>query len=58
MRRRLVLAIAGVAAGAIILFGVPLALVVQRNFRDEELVRLQRDTVAATRNLDLPRTGR
>ena len=48
------LAIAGVAAGAIILLGIPLALVVQRNFRDEELVRLQRDTVAATRNLDLP----
>lgn len=48
------LAIAGVAAGAIILFGIPLALVVQRSFRDEELVRLQRDTVAATRNVDLP----
>ncbi|MDQ2897761.1 MAG: hypothetical protein M3Y09_19340, partial [Actinomycetota bacterium] len=53
MRRRLVLAIAGVAAGAIILFGIPLALVLQRTYRDEELVRLQRDTVAATRNIDL-----
>lgn len=54
MRRRLVLAIAGVTAGAIVLFGVPLALVLQRAYRDEELVRLQRDTVAATRNIDLP----
>lgn len=50
----MVLAIAGVAAGAIILFGIPLALVLQRTYRDEELVRLQRDTVAATRNIDLP----
>jgi len=54
VRRRLVLAIAGVTAGAIILFGIPLALVLQRTYRDEELVRLQRDTVAATRNIDLP----
>ena len=48
------LAIAGVTAGAIVLFGIPLALVLQRTYRDEELVRLQRDTVAATRNVDLP----
>ncbi|MDQ6728726.1 MAG: HAMP domain-containing histidine kinase [Actinomycetota bacterium] len=54
MRRRLVLAIAGVTAGAIILFGIPLALALERSYRDEELVRLQRDTVAATRNIDLP----
>jgi signal transduction histidine kinase len=54
VRRRLVLAIAGVTAGAIVLFGIPLALVLQRTYRDEELVRLQRDTVAATRNIDLP----
>ena len=58
MRRRLVLAIAGVTAGAIILFGIPLALVLQRTYRDEELVRLQRDTVAATRNVDLPPSAR
>ena len=54
VRRRLVLAIVGVTAGAIILFGIPLALVLQRAYRDEELVRLQRDTVGATRNIDLP----
>jgi len=58
VRRRLVLAIAGVTAGAIILFGIPLALVLQRTYRDEELVRLQRDTVAATRNIDLPPSAR
>ena len=58
MRRRLVLAIVGVTAGAIILFGIPLALVLQRAYRDEELVRLQRDTVGATRNIDLPQRTR
>ena len=58
MRRRLVLAITGVAAGAIILFGIPLALVLERAYRDEELVRLQRDTVAATRSIDLPPSAR
>jgi signal transduction histidine kinase len=53
VRRRLVLAIAGVAALAVVLFAVPLALVLQRTYRDEELLRLQRDTVAATREIDL-----
>ena len=53
MRRRLVLAIGGVAALAVILFAVPLALVIQRTYRDEELLRLQRDTVAATRGIDI-----
>lgn len=54
MRRRLVVAITAVTAGAIVLFAIPLALVLQRSYRDEELVRLQRDTVAATRSVDLP----
>ncbi|MEA2428863.1 MAG: hypothetical protein QOF37_2491, partial [Thermoleophilaceae bacterium] len=53
MRRRLVLTIAGVAAAAVALFAVPLALVLQRNYRDEELLRLQRDAVAASRGIDL-----
>ncbi len=67
MKRRLVLAIAGVAACAVALFALPLAVVLQRSYRDEELLRLQRDTVAATRAIDLatgahdrlelPRTG-
>jgi signal transduction histidine kinase len=48
-----VLAIAGVAALAVVLFAVPLALVLQRIYRDEALLRLQRDTVAATREIDV-----
>lgn len=57
MRRRLVIAIAGVASAAIVLFALPLAVVLERSHRDEELLRLQRDTVAATRQIDLG-TGR
>ena len=53
MRRRLVIAIAGVAAVAVLLLAVPLAIVLQRTYRDEDLLRLQRDTVAATRGIDL-----
>ncbi|MEA2134781.1 MAG: hypothetical protein QOC68_2690, partial [Solirubrobacteraceae bacterium] len=53
MRRRVVLAIAGVAALAVTLFAIPLALALQRSYRDDELLRLQRDTVAATRQIDL-----
>ena len=53
MRRRLIGAIAAVAALAVVLFAVPLAIFLARNYRDEELLRLQRDTVAATREIDL-----
>lgn len=53
MRRRLVLAIAGVATAAVVLFALPLGIVLQRSYRDEELLRLQRDTAAATRGIDL-----
>ncbi len=53
MRRRLVMAIAGVAGVAVLLFALPLAFVLQRSYRDEELLRLQRDTDAATRGIDL-----
>jgi signal transduction histidine kinase len=53
MRRRLVLAIAGVATMAVVLLAVPLGLVLSRSYRDEELLRLQRDTVATTRAIDL-----
>lgn len=48
MRRRLAAAIVGVTAGALLLFGLPLALVVTRVYRDEELIRLQRLATAAT----------
>lgn len=53
MKRRLVFAIAGVATCAVALFALPLGVVLQRSYRDEELLRLQRDTVAATRGIDL-----
>jgi signal transduction histidine kinase len=55
VRRRLTAAIAAVAAVAVVLFAAPLAVVLQRTFRDEDLLRLQRDTVAATREIDLSR---
>ena len=54
MRRRLVIAIAGVAAVAVLLLAVPLGIVLSNHYRDEELLRLQRDTVAATREIDVP----
>lgn len=53
MRSRLIVAITGVAAAAVLLFAIPLALVLRSNYRDDELLRLQRDTVAATREIDL-----
>lgn len=53
MRRRLVWAIAGVAIAAIALFAVPLGIALQQTYRDRDLVRLQRDTLAATRGIDL-----
>ncbi len=53
MKRRIVLAIAGVAACAVTVFATALAVTLQRNYRVEELLRLQRDTVAATRGIDL-----
>ncbi|HMN99295.1 MAG TPA: HAMP domain-containing sensor histidine kinase [Miltoncostaeaceae bacterium] len=53
MRRRLVVAIMLVAAGTLALFAIPLALSIRDNYRDEELLRLQRDAVAATRQIDL-----
>jgi signal transduction histidine kinase len=53
MRRRLVIAIVAVAAGAVVLFAVPLAAVLERSYRDEDLLRLQRDTIASTRAVDL-----
>ncbi|MEA2192648.1 MAG: hypothetical protein QOI73_2769, partial [Solirubrobacteraceae bacterium] len=53
MRRRLILAIVGVAAAAVMLFALPLAVVLRDGYRDQELLRLQRDTVAAARQIDL-----
>jgi signal transduction histidine kinase len=53
VRRRLVLAIAGVAATSVAVLALPLALVLQTSHRDEELLRLARDTAAATRRIDV-----
>jgi signal transduction histidine kinase len=53
VRRRLVIAIAAVAGAAVILFAVPLAVVLRHSYRDEDLLRLQRDTIAATRGIDI-----
>jgi signal transduction histidine kinase len=53
MKRRLGLAIAGVAAAAVAMFALPLAVVLERSYRDEALLTLQRDTIAATRGIDV-----
>src|SRR4051794_35641880 len=53
MRRRLALAIAGVATAAVVLFAIPLGVSLRQVYRDEDLLRLERDTVAATRRIDL-----
>lgn len=53
MRRRLALAIAGVAAAAVLLFAVPLAIVLGGAHRAADLSRLQRDAFAATRGIDV-----
>jgi len=51
-----VVSIAAVAAAAVALFAFPLAAVIQRGYEDQELLRLQRDTVAAARRIDLSRS--
>lgn len=57
MRRRLALTITLVAAAAVVLFALPLAAVLHRSYRDEEMLRLQRDTVATTREIDVTARG-
>lgn len=57
MKGRLIWAIAAVAATAVILFGIPLAIGLQQTYRDEEVLRLQRDTIAATRSIDTGATS-
>jgi signal transduction histidine kinase len=53
MRRRIVVAIVAVAAASIVLLAVPLAISLRNELRDEALLRLDRDTIAATREVDL-----
>ncbi|MDX6689657.1 MAG: hypothetical protein QOG15_1114 [Solirubrobacteraceae bacterium] len=57
MRRRLIVAIVAVAAATLALFALPLAIVLRDGYRDQELLRLQRDTVAAARQIDLGTTS-
>jgi signal transduction histidine kinase len=53
-----VAAIAGVAIAAVVLLALPLAVVLGRIYRDEDLLRLQRDTVTSTRSIDIDPAGR
>lgn len=57
MRRRLTWAITLVAVASVTLFALPLAAFVGRTYRDEELLRLERDTIAATRRIDVTPGG-
>ena len=43
LRRRVLVAIVGVAASAVVLFALPLAVAMQRLYRDEAIVSLERD---------------
>ena len=52
MRRRIVRAILAVTAVALALFGLPLAVAIQRVYRDAEVIRLQRVATAATQAVD------
>ena len=51
MRRRILLAIVSVAAAAVLLFGVPLAVVIQRFVERDATLELQRQTVLAARDV-------
>ena len=51
MRRRLARAIVGVTAAALALFGLPLGVAAQRVYRDQELIRLEREATAATESV-------
>jgi signal transduction histidine kinase len=53
------MAIAGVAAASVVVLAIPLAIVLQTSHRDQERLRLARDTTAATRRIDVgAETGR
>lgn len=52
MRSRLVLAIVGVAAAAVIALALPLAIGAQRLYREDEVLALERDATAAARAFD------
>lgn len=53
MRRRLLIAIGAVAILAVLAFAAPLGIVLGHSYRDQGLLRLQRDTVAISRAVDV-----
>jgi signal transduction histidine kinase len=57
MRRRILAAIVGVSAVAVVILGVPLGIAVQRLYRNEELVRLEREAAEATRVVNATSIG-
>jgi len=52
MRRRILVAIVGVAAGAVFLLALPLGIAVQKLYRDDEVSRLERAATAQARSFD------
>ena len=56
MTRRIVLAIMAVASAAVVAFGIPLGVVLQRQYRTEAVVKLERQATAAT--IEVPATSR
>ena len=52
MRRRILAAIVGVSAIAVVILGIPLGVAVERLYRNEEIVRLGREAAEATRSID------
>ncbi len=52
MKRRILVSIVAVSAIALVILGVPLGIAVQRLYRNEEIVRLEREAAQATRSID------
>ncbi len=52
MRRRILIAIVGVAATAVFLLALPLGIAVQRLYREDEVLKLERNATAASRDFD------
>ena len=55
MRRRILFAIVGVAAFAVVAFGIPLAWTIRRIEHDDALAKLQREAARAA--LEVPSLG-
>ena len=51
------MAITAVAALSVALFGLPLAILAGRTYRDQEVLRLERDAISLTRTLDVDPTS-